>query len=97
VVPWREYGRYGSVGIELIVSMGLGYYAGRALDARVGGQGWITLLGFLFGVSVGFRSIFAAARHMQRDVERQERQARGEDPWTRPPKGDEDDRGDPPI
>jgi ATP synthase protein I len=97
MTPWREYGRYGTVGIELIVSMGLGYYGGRALDARVGAGGWITFVGFLLGVAVGFRSIFAAARYMQRDIAREERRARGEDPWNEDdPKGhDEDERGKP--
>jgi ATP synthase protein I len=82
-------GRYGTVGIELIVSMALGYYAGRALDARIGGRGWITFIGFLLGVAVGFRSIFATARHMQKDIERAEKRQRGEDPWAEdkpPPK-----------
>lgn len=97
MTPWREYGRYGTVGIELIVSMGLGYYGGRALDVRVGGGGWVTFIGFVFGVAVGFRSIFASARYMQRDIAREERRARGEDPWKEEePKGDdEDERGKP--
>jgi ATP synthase protein I len=98
MTPFREYGRYGSVGIELIVSMGLGYYGGRAIDTRVGAGGWVTFIGFLLGVAVGFRSIFAAARYMQRDIAREERRARGEDPWQHdPPKGeDPDDGGKPP-
>lgn len=98
MVPFREYGRYGTVGIELIVSMGLGYYGGRALDTRIGAGGWVTFIGFLFGVAVGFRSIFAAARYMQRDIAREERRARGEDPWktTEGERDDEDDRGNPP-
>jgi len=82
--PWREYGRYGTVGIELIVSMALGYYGGQWLDERVGGHGWVTFGGFLFGVAVGFRSIFAAARYMQRDIARQEDAARDrEEPHDR--------------
>ena len=48
-MPWKEYGRYGSVGIELILSMAVGYYGGRWVDARVGAHGWITLAGFLAG------------------------------------------------
>jgi hypothetical protein len=97
MTPWREYGRYGTVGIELLVSIALGYYGGRAIDVRVGGGGWVTFTGFLFGVSVGFRSIFVAARYMQRDIEREERRARGEDPWSKeaPKEDDEDDRGKP--
>lgn len=73
--------------------MGLGYYGGRAIDTRVGGGGWITFVGFLFGVTVGFRSIFVAARYMQRDIERQERRDRGEDPWRE--KEEDDDGGKP--
>jgi ATP synthase protein I len=91
VTPWREYGRYGSVGIELLVSIALGYYGGRWVDGRVGAGGWITFLGFLFGVAVGFRSIFATARYMQRDIEREERRARGDDPWSSPTAGSPDE------
>ncbi len=78
MAPWKEYGRYGTVGIELLVSMALGYYGGRALDARLGGHGWITFVGFLFGVAVGFRSIFAAGRHMEKDALEEERKEREE-------------------
>jgi hypothetical protein len=82
--PLKDYGRYGSVGLELLLSMGVGYYGGRWLDGRVGGHGWITLAGFLAGVVVGFRAIFQAAKNMQRDVERAERKERGEDPYDTP-------------
>jgi ATP synthase protein I len=81
--PWREYGRYGSVGIELVLCMMLGYYAGRWADGKIGGgHGWLTALGFLIGVYAGFRSLFVAAAKIQKDVERQEKQARGDDPWA---------------
>jgi ATP synthase protein I len=82
MVPFKEYGRYGSVGLELLLSMALGYYGGRWVDARAGAHGWITLVGFLAGVAVGFRAIFQAGKSMQRDIERAERRDRGEDPWS---------------
>ena len=83
--PWREYGRYGSVGIELVVSIMLGYYGGHWLDGKIGGgHGWITGFGALAGTYAGFRSLFATAALMQKDIERAERQARGEDPWASP-------------
>jgi hypothetical protein len=86
VKPWKEYGRYGSVGIELVLSIMLGWYAGHWLDGRIaGGHGWLTALGFVFGVYAGFRALFAAAAHMQKDIERAERRERGEDPWSAPP------------
>lgn len=86
VTPWKEYGRYGSVGIELFVSIILGYYGGHWLDQKWGGgRGWLTAFGTIVGVYAGFRAIFSAAKHMSADIERAERRDRGEDPWARPP------------
>jgi ATP synthase protein I len=79
--PFKEYGRYGSVGLELLLSIGVGYYGGHWLDGRFGGaHGWITLAGFLIGVVVGFRALFQAGKQMQRDIERAERRERGDEP-----------------
>ncbi len=78
---WKELGRYGSVGLDLLLSMAIGYYGGRWIDARLGTHGWITLVGFLGGTAVGFRTLFRAGKTMQRDIERVERAERGEDPW----------------
>jgi uncharacterized membrane protein YcjF (UPF0283 family) len=80
--PLKDVGRYGTVGIELIVSMALGYYGGRWLDARWDAHGWITGMGAFLGVVVGFYSIWKASQTMTRDVERAEKKERGEDPWT---------------
>jgi membrane associated rhomboid family serine protease len=68
--PLRDLGRYGTVGLDLLISMALGYYGGRWLDARVGAQGWVTGAGALLGVIVGFYSLWKASRTMQRDLER---------------------------
>jgi hypothetical protein len=83
VKPWREYGRYGSVGIELVLSIMLGWYAGHWLDGKIaGGHGWLTAFGFIVGVYAGFRALFMAASYMQGDIERAERRERGDDPWS---------------
>jgi hypothetical protein len=99
--PWKEYGRYGSVGIELVASIMLGYYGGHWLDAKIaGGHGYLSAVGFLIGVYAGFRVLFLTAKQIERDVERAERRDRGLDPWkkdegdttTRPhDSGDHDD------
>jgi len=80
--PWKDFGRYGSVGFELVLSMAIGFYGGRWIDARLGAHGWITLVGFLGGTGVGFRMLFQASKSMMRDIERTERKDRGEDPWS---------------
>ena len=82
MLPMKDVGRYGTVGIELIVSMGIGYYGGRWLDGKVGGRGWITGLGAFLGVVVGFYSLWRTSQMMQRDIERAEKKERGEDPWS---------------
>jgi F0F1-type ATP synthase assembly protein I len=79
--PWRAYGRYGSIGIELVLSIGLGYYGGHWLDGRWNTKGWLAGLGFLMGCYAGFKALWTAAKRMERDVADDEAQERGEDPW----------------
>lgn len=76
--PWKEYGRYGSVGMELLFSIGIGYYLGHYLDERFHGGGWITGIGFVVGVYAGFRTLFRTAAKMQRDIEIAEKKEREE-------------------
>jgi ATP synthase protein I len=79
----KELGRYGTVGLDLIVSIAFGYYGGRWVDARVGAHGWITMVGVVFGVAAGFRFLWRAAQKMQGDVEREdaERKSQGKSQW----------------
>jgi F0F1-type ATP synthase assembly protein I len=79
--PWRAYGRYGSIGIELVLSIGLGYYGGAWLDTHFHTKGWFAGAGFFLGCYAGFKALWVAAKRMERDVERDEAQDRGEDPW----------------
>ncbi len=85
----KSFGRYGSLGFELLGSIAVGYYGGGWLDRRFGTH-WIAFAGFLLGCYAGFRALFKAAKTMQRDIENDERLARGEDPWAPKPKDDED-------
>ncbi len=68
--PLKDLGRYGTVGLDLIVSMALGYYGGRWLDGRVGGGGWLTAGGALIGVVVGFYSLWKASRTMADEADK---------------------------
>src|SRR5688572_23670521 len=79
----KSYGRYGAVGFELLASIAVGYYFGHWLDGKFGTR-WIALVGFLIGCYAGFRGLFRTAKLMQRDIEREEKLARGEDPWAAP-------------
>lgn len=73
--PWKAYGRYGTVGLELVLSILIGVLGGRWLDDRYGGgRGWITILGLVVGVYAGFRQVFRAAKQMQRESDRADRE-----------------------
>jgi len=77
----KSFGRYGAVGFELLASIAVGYYLGHWLDGKLGTH-WIAPVGFLLGCYAGFRGLFLTAKQMQRDIEREEKLARGEDPWA---------------
>jgi F0F1-type ATP synthase assembly protein I len=89
----KAFGRYGSLGFELLGSIAVGYYLGTYLDKKAGTH-WIAFVGFLLGCYAGFRALFKAAKTMQRDIENEERLERGEDPWAKPPAPDDDDDDD---
>jgi hypothetical protein len=80
---WKELGRYGAVGVELVLTILLLGWLGRWLDTRYwGDHGWGMGAGFLLGVAVAVRNLIRTAARMQKDVER----AEAEDPqagrWT---------------
>jgi len=81
--PWKELGRYGSAGIELVLTILILAWVGHWLDDRYwGGRGWGLGAGFLLGVAVSFRNLLRTASRMQKDIE----QAEARDPegsrWT---------------
>lgn len=92
----KSFGRYGSLGFELLASIGVGYYLGVWADRKLGTR-WLALVGFLLGCYAGFRTLYRAAKDMTRDIEREERLERGEDPWAEPAPDAPapDDRNDP--
>jgi hypothetical protein len=93
--PWKELGRYGGVGIELVLAILILAGIGHWLDQRYfHGDNWGMYTGFLLGVAVGARNLVRAASQMQKDIE----QAEANDPeaghwkvdesWVHPTEGD---------
>ncbi|HKQ67888.1 MAG TPA: AtpZ/AtpI family protein [Polyangiaceae bacterium] len=79
----KGLGDYGTVGLDLVLSILVGFFGGRWLDGKFGAHGWLTVIGFAFGVTTGFRFLYRAAVKMRKETEAEderERQARqGED------------------
>src|ERR1700723_2076887 len=81
--PWVAIGRYGSVGIEFVLTILIVGALGQWLDKRyAGGHGWVAAIGFLFGVAVAFRNLVRTANRMQRDIEREEARDPAASRWT---------------
>ena len=76
--------------VRMIESIAVGYYLGHWVDGKLGTGRWLSLVGFLIGCYAGFKALFRVAKQMQKDVENEEKLARGEDPWEKPEKSDVD-------
>ena len=70
----RDYGRYGSVGIELVLSILIGLWLGKKGDERFHTAPWLTLLGLVVGVYASVRTLLKVAGQMNREAERAERE-----------------------
>ena len=71
--PWKEVGRYGSVGLEFVLTILIVGALGQWLDQRYwGNHGWGLAGGFLLGVTVAFRNLVRTAGQMQADIEKAE-------------------------
>ena len=88
---YRGLGRYGTVGLELVLSIALGFLAGRWLDQRLDAHGWITLAGFGLGTVAGFRSLYRAAIRMRGETEAEDERERRERDERRTDDGPDDE------
>ena len=76
---WKGVGRYGSVGLELALSVLVGLFGGQWLDKHFGTHGILTLVGLAYGLAAGARAVWRALKSANREAEEQElrdRQAR---------------------
>ena len=64
-------GGVGLVGIEMGISIAVGFLGGRWLDGKLGTEPWLAWIGFACGVLAGFRALFRVARREQKRLEEQ--------------------------
>ena len=75
---WKGLASYTTVGLEFGLSLLVGLFAGRWLDAKLGTANWLTFIGFGFGIAAGYRAIYRAAQAANREAEREEAEERAE-------------------
>jgi ATP synthase protein I len=70
IVRWKDPGGFGTVGLEVVVSVLIGFFGGRWLDGRFGTTPWMAVIGLAFGVATAGRFLYRAAKRMQRQTEK---------------------------
>jgi F0F1-type ATP synthase assembly protein I len=67
---WKQTYRFGNIGLELFLSIVVGFLLGRWLDRRFfGAHGYGTAVGTIVGVYTGFRALYKLAKQAQREAE----------------------------
>jgi ATP synthase protein I len=68
---WKGLAGFATLGLEFALSVLVGLFGGRWLDARLGTAPWLAVVGFGFGVAAGARAIYRAARAANLAAERE--------------------------
>jgi F0F1-type ATP synthase assembly protein I len=66
---WAIVGSTGSVGLEISFAIGIGYFAGRYLDGKLGTAPWLAWIGFAAGVGAGVKALIRVVRTYQKSLE----------------------------
>jgi hypothetical protein len=81
--PYNELGRYGVVGIDLVLAILICGAVGHWLDGRYfGSHDYGLIVGGLLGAAVGVRNLVRAASRMQKDIEAAEAKDPEGSRWT---------------
>lgn len=76
---WKGFGSYGTVGLELVLSIMFGAWLGHKGDQWLGTGPWLTVVGSAFGIAAGTRAVWRALQRANREAEAEaetERKAR---------------------
>jgi len=63
---FKDFGRYGAVGLEMAALIIVGVKIGEWADAQLGTDKIFTLVGVLFGITAGFYSLIKLTRRANR-------------------------------
>jgi F0F1-type ATP synthase assembly protein I len=68
----KAMGGVGTLGLEIVLSVLLGLFAGLWADGKLGTSPWITLVGSGFGVAAAVRAVLREMRRMRVEAAREE-------------------------
>ncbi|WP_437778499.1 AtpZ/AtpI family protein [Sorangium sp. So ce1097] len=71
---WKAVGSYGTIGLEVVLSILLGLFIGRWLDGKLGTSPLMSALWFFFGLGAAGKAVHRAWKEMQAAAAREERE-----------------------
>ncbi|AUX47910.1 hypothetical protein SOCE26_094360 [Sorangium cellulosum] len=71
---WKAVGSYGTVGLEVVLSILIGLFVGRWLDAKLGTDPYLSVLWFFFGLGAAGKAVYRSWKEMQAVAAREERE-----------------------
>src|SRR5262245_63577150 len=92
VKQWKAIGGVGTIGLEVVLSILAGLFAGRWLDTKLHTGPYLATIGFLFGVAAAVKAIVRSWKQMQEEALREEREQGNPPPLFDEPR-DRSDKG----
>ena len=69
----KQLGSLSTIGLEIALSIAVGYLGGRWLDSKLGTEPWLEWIGLGFGVAAGALSLYRVVRRAQRMMEEEDK------------------------
>lgn len=71
---WRGVGSFGTLGLEIVLCIALGFFGGRWLDEKFGTAPYLAGIGFCFGLAAAIKAVMRAHAEMQALAAKEERE-----------------------
>jgi F0F1-type ATP synthase assembly protein I len=66
---WRAAGHAGSVGLEILLGLAVGYYGGRWLDGKLGTAPWLGWVGIVVGIGVAIKALMRVTKDYKKSLD----------------------------
>ncbi|MGZ6988308.1 MAG: AtpZ/AtpI family protein [Thermoanaerobaculia bacterium] len=71
---YKAVGSWGTLGLEIVLSVMIGFFGGRWLDGKLGTDPYLSVLGFFFGCGAAVKSLLRTMKEMQAVTAREEKE-----------------------
>lgn len=87
---YKAVGSWSTVGLEIVLSIMVGFFGGRWLDGKFGTDPYLSVLGFFFGCGAAAKALMRTTKEMQRVTKREEREEGNPSPLYEAPDREKD-------